>query len=194
MEGVASWFDDAAPRHRQRGGGASSANEAAAIRNDVRNSCDDQGGSQAPSKDHRVDDKHLSNAAEGIAGGAHDAVCSSSVAALQHDSNESGDDACTDAGPENVNATQSMAMVKNLSDNEPDDFRGGKKDTGECRSREQDVAVVSIVVDAKCGDATRQNDVADAEKSSQLRKRGSPEDEEENEKNQEIERSHRAAH
>ncbi|KAL3222620.1 hypothetical protein MRX96_028399 [Rhipicephalus microplus] len=47
-------------------------------------------------------------------GGAHDAVGSSAVVALQDD-NESRHNACTAVGLENVNAAQSSAMVKELS-------------------------------------------------------------------------------
>ncbi|KAH8035045.1 hypothetical protein HPB51_004286 [Rhipicephalus microplus] len=55
-----------------------------------------------------------------------------------------------------------MAMVEELSGNELDDLQGGKKDTGECRTSEQDDNVVSVAANTMCGDAMRQNNVADA--------------------------------
>ncbi|KAL3191254.1 hypothetical protein MRX96_018822 [Rhipicephalus microplus] len=54
--------------------------------------------------------------AEQGAGGAHDAVASSAVAAPKDDS---GDDACDAAGPENMHAAQSAATVEELSGSEP---------------------------------------------------------------------------
>ncbi|KAL3197480.1 hypothetical protein MRX96_014649 [Rhipicephalus microplus] len=55
MEGVASSFDEAAPRHERRGGDASSANEAATTQNEVRKS--------------RYDVRRLTGAQQGPQGG-----------------------------------------------------------------------------------------------------------------------------
>ncbi|KAH8039498.1 hypothetical protein HPB51_007400 [Rhipicephalus microplus] len=69
---------------------------------------------------------------------------------------EIGEDACADAGPENVNAAQSVVMVGVLSRNEPDDLLGGKMDIGKCRTSEKEVA--GVAADAMCGSAAWRRD------------------------------------
>ncbi|KAL3225564.1 hypothetical protein MRX96_025753 [Rhipicephalus microplus] len=136
----------------RRGGGASSANEGTTNRNDVRKYRDNQGGSPSTNKNHSPDFKHLNSVAkaenstleeteETLRGtqDAHDAVGSCAMEAPQ-DGHESGDDACATAHSEDVNAMQSIAKGVVLFVIEHDNLRGGKNDTGECRTNEQDSA------------------------------------------------------